>query len=640
MELNEKGLEQVPIENTIEKKIFNEEMQNQSFENTENLKEHKAIEIKTLFHQLYEKTDLDENEVTKALLKKFTNKMIDDELETKEKENQKILDVNREEDHLEDKQDKDSSEQISEDEEKGLESKENPSPEHEKIKSIKKTIKSSNFSQSSLKIPSLPSESPFPSNPNSDLSSYTSQTQNILSIPIDIFLQNILSHKDFIENLFTLIKKPKDILKRVINRIHFSITELQLYYFPEEILVLIDNNRYINSSGNLHYDIELSFDIFFKAVENLYISLAYPNPFRDNLMKSFKEYEEMKKLTKNEEDLNFINNILIKLKGQIVKSMRRVERKDNKDEYIRKVENNLREIFYFYAKQQNSAENSYTTFDELMKNYSVINLTKFLLFVKDFKIVKEHTNPKKISEQIQTIQDIYRKNSDFLKKMKINHFIQAVKDITEIFFDNDYDKQNNTDFCKLDNQEKYLKFYEIMQFDNSKEFRKKLVGAPHFGVQESRIPSNDLSKNYKFRPKKMKQMKQNIKKWQLSKALDKTIMKSRPLPLEKSLEKLSILKKPVKIGSFVSNALSSQIIKDEYDLSDLIDEKSSDEELYLTLNKSKSHNLSQEIPGKILKRANELNLSVQKQENKKMDDFLKSTSKYFARAMKYAGKKK
>jgi type II secretory pathway component GspD/PulD (secretin) len=224
--------------------------------------------------------------------------------------------------------------------------------------------------------------------------------------------------------------------------------------------------------------------------------------------------------------------------------------------------------------------------------------------------------------------------------MKLNHFFQAIKDITDIFFDDDYDKQNNTDFQKLTSQEKAMKFYEIMQFDNSKEFRKKLVGAPHFGVQESRIPPNDISKNYKFRPKKLEKIKQNVEQWKLSKALDKTVMKSRPLPLEKASEQMNMLKKPVKIGSFVKNALPSQAIKDEYGLSDLIDEKSSDEELYQTLNKSKSHNLSQEIPGKIMKRANELSLSVQKQESKKIDVFLKSTSKYFARAMKYSVKKK
>lgn len=589
---------------------------------------------------------MQESEVTKALFRKFTNKIADEDSELAEEvKKTETLENLKQEDHLEDEENKDNSEQISEDEEKDLKPVKNPSPEPEKyfltgIKSIKKTVKSSSFSQSSLKIPSLPSESPFPSNPSSELSAHISQNPNILSIPMDIFLQNILSRKDLVEKLLILIKKPSDVLKRVVNRCNFSATELQLYHFPEEIQVLIDNNKHIKSLGNLQDDIEISFDIFFQAVENWYKSLAYPNPLRDSLIKSFKEYQELKKLAKNEEDLHFINNILMKLKGQIVKSVKGIERKDNKDEYIRKVQGNIREIFHFYAKQQNPAENSYTTFEELMKNYSVINLAKFLLFVKDFKLVKEHTNPKKISEQVQAIQEIYRKNSDFIKEMKINHFFQAIQDITDIYFDEDYDKQNNTDFQKLSSQEKTLKFYEIMQFDNSKELRKKLVGAPHFGVQESRIPPNDISKNYKFRPKKLEQIKQNIEQWRLSKALDKTVMKSRPLPLEKASEQLNAVKKPVKIGSFVKNTLPSQAIKDEYGLSDLIDEKSSDEELYQTLNKSKSHNLSQEIPGKILKRANELNLSVQKQESKKMDVFLKSTSKYFARAMKYAVKKK
>ena len=59
MELNERGLDQavkVLIESHREKKIFDEEMEKGLFEKTQNLNENEVIEIKSLFHQLYEQT--------------------------------------------------------------------------------------------------------------------------------------------------------------------------------------------------------------------------------------------------------------------------------------------------------------------------------------------------------------------------------------------------------------------------------------------------------------------------------------------------------------------------------------------------------------------------------------------------------
>ena len=59
MELNERGLDQavkVLIESHREKKIFDEEMEKGLFEKTQNLNENEIIEIKSLFHHLYEET--------------------------------------------------------------------------------------------------------------------------------------------------------------------------------------------------------------------------------------------------------------------------------------------------------------------------------------------------------------------------------------------------------------------------------------------------------------------------------------------------------------------------------------------------------------------------------------------------------
>lgn len=59
MELSERGLDQavkVLIESHRENKVFDEEMEKGLFEKTQNLNEKEVIEIKTLFHQLYEQT--------------------------------------------------------------------------------------------------------------------------------------------------------------------------------------------------------------------------------------------------------------------------------------------------------------------------------------------------------------------------------------------------------------------------------------------------------------------------------------------------------------------------------------------------------------------------------------------------------
>ena len=94
--------------------------------------------------------------------------------------------------------------------------------------------------------------------------------------------------------------------------------------------------------------------------------------------------------------------------------------------------------------------------------------------------------------------------------------------LAEFLIDESYDKLNLTDWSSLPLNQKKLKLFEVLGFYDQRLYSKKMKDSiSHFGADPStRIPENDLSKNYKFNTERHKIIKQSINEWkeQLAKA--------------------------------------------------------------------------------------------------------------------------
>ena len=218
-----------------------------------------------------------------------------------------------------------------------------------------------------------------------------------------------------------------------------------------------------------------------------------------------------------------------------------------------------------------------------------------------------------MSEQIQTLHDLYQKSSNFSKKMDEIQFLSLVKELSKVF-------GNRDQGSSLD---KFLKDLGI----KTKDINQKLEKFKRVEVKDSRIPENDLSKKFKLDEGKMRKMKEMIKDWKGS--------KNKSLSVD-----VVAVSEENKRGH--DNKITFESLKkarkEEFDLSDLIQEQSSDEEFLNHLKSKKKVNLSQSISNKILNRAQELSVLQNKIEEKKIEDVLKGSSKYFTRIFKYSKK--
>lgn len=110
------------------------------------------------------------------------------------------------------------------------------------------------------------------------------------------------------------------------------------------------------------------------------------------LIQTIKEYEELK-LQRQQigEDITVIDSLIITLKEQLAKiqsgKIPKPSKPKQKEAPVEdKSKDPLKEIFEFYAKQQNNAVKS-PLIEQLVQNYSILNLAKFMRFMKEFELM-------------------------------------------------------------------------------------------------------------------------------------------------------------------------------------------------------------------------------------------------------------
>lgn len=217
------------------------------------------------------------------------------------------------------------------------------------------------------------------------------------------------------------------------------------------------------------------------------------------LVETIKDYQKLRsqKLS-NGEDTSIIDNLIITLKSQIKSLQNNYVKLKREKPFEERCEMGLHDIFLYYAKQQSMLGKT-PTFEIIQKNLETLTLGKFLRFCRDFEIMESRSLPDKKVLTRDTCQKIFIKNAILQKEMEEPQFLKAIKDISDVFFDKEFDKINKTDISKLPSEQKIHKIFELLGCHDSNFYSKKLKGflVPFGSSPNNRIPDDDLSKKYK-----------------------------------------------------------------------------------------------------------------------------------------------
>ena len=252
---------------------------------------------------------------------------------------------------------------------------------------------------------------------------------------------------------------------------------------------------------------------------------------RTKIMKTIQDFEVLQDSQLTIDERSSLDNLVSSLKTQLKK----VPSKASSTQTLEHSHQGISLIFNHYVKQQFLLGKN-PTFDLIQRNMEVLNQAKFIKFCKDFEIISETANGINL-KQSKKLSKIFKKFSDFNKDMHEHQFVLALQELSSFYINTEYDTKHATNWSSLPNEEKLLKFYEIMGFHDPGIYSKKLkdIGS-HFGLdQSSRIPDNDYSKRYKLDLHRSKKIKLDIQQWKLQK-----IEESKKKDSKKSAERTRI----------------------------------------------------------------------------------------------------
>lgn len=173
----------------------------------------------------------------------------------------------------------------------------------------------------------------------------------------------------------------------------------------------------------------------------------------------------------------------------------------------------LKEIFAFYAKLQKVVGVA-ASFDSITQNNSVWTLGKFLKFCTDFDLVgKSGRGQRRVGREEVTA--IFKKNAIHAKLLKEEAFLEVLEKVAEVFFNEEYDRvSGKPPVCSIGSKEKLEAILLYLSCDNAEQYQKKLKGfGQAFSSEKAgfRIPEDDLSKRYKYRPLPIRPRHKSVK---------------------------------------------------------------------------------------------------------------------------------
>ena len=439
---------------------------------------------------------------------------------------------------------------------------------------------------------------------------------HVFRIKTEQLLETLKFRRKEIEFIITNTPNLNDVLGKVLEKCKFSFKLQELKDFPEEFN-LNDDEYVLNYQENRPLD--LNFDRIYNSCQTWHTVCLFPNPLRTKLKLTLWEFINLRKIAETEQDLQFLQEMIKKLLFQLKKMLGTQNPLTNPKEATVKPNDALTEVFNFYIKQQKVAAKT-STFDTLDNQFKTLTLPKFLFFCKDFKLLKQGKNPKKVAEQIQALQEIFTKNADFSKQMTKTHFLACLSDLSALFLTEEYDSQHSTQYFSLPPEEKLKKFLEIVGLTGKQDLKSKLIGCDSVKLMKPKLSDTEIIRK---KPEKTKKNMTEIKK-----------AGKKLLNLSANTEDLQDPTRNTKTIVTMESLMKSK--KNLIDLSELIQEGSSDEEMFKKLGKNKKTNLSHSVSNKIIARGQELSMIQQKSDNRKAYAFL--NSKFITRVFKYSKK--
>lgn len=382
--------------------------------------------------------------------------------------------------------------------------------------------------------------------------------------------------------------KPKQVLVDILNL-------SKIVPKPEEVQLFIKELKSVKEKCNP--------TVFRKTCEKWYSEVHSPKDLKSKLIVSIKEYETLKSKMMPNEDPTFIDSLITMLKSQLRKIMELVA----KDNPLVSLEDRCRsgchEVFMFYCK--NPAAPAPSNLD-YKKKFDIIDLPKFLKFSEDFGILEKHKNPEKNRIKKETVEEVYESNSNFKKKMYEYQFFQALENLSLVFFDEIYDLAHKTQWRTLEDEQKVVKFFEVLGFHEPSVYNRKMKGKQYSDLNSLMKYSFDVSNIQNLTPRigsKAQSTERTLSKVYSSSKLDQ-----KPLKTYKE--------KPVTWDQLANTG------NEDYDLMNLINEESSEEDQFTKNTKLKKKN-ENTISQKIIKRAEELSKREKKEESEKLHHLLK-----------------
>lgn len=449
------------------------------------------------------------------------------------------------------------------------------------------------------------------------------------SITFKDFKEKVKNSEDFMEKVLKIGSSSVMALTHFLNRCKVKMRENYSELFDEELALV--TNKYLENDRNS----KITWEQFCISAINWFKAIKFPSKLRINLLKSLKKYHKIRLETISNDEKECIDSLLDKLKYQI-KTLNKSPKMLKKPR--KNIEENaqyaISEIFAFYSKQQ-FLLGRFPTFEEIHKNLEILTLSKYLMFCKDFELIQHSSNPKTSGTSLQVFQEIFKKHSDYVREMHLYQFSQSLSDIAEVYFTEEYDEKYHENNVKLPDPQKLKRLYEVLGLYDPEIYTKKLNGGlSHFGTNPSRISPNDLSKKYKFRAKKHHDSVTYVVKPKYNKK------KSVPV-LKKTIKAYENLKITVVTNSRFLSTLKD-VNKEDFDLNGVIEEKSSDDEIYsaLKIGNYGMKSLKSSISNKMLKRADELSKSTLNSEENKLRKTMHLSELNLKRSLKYASKYK
>ena len=315
------------------------------------------------------------------------------------------------------------------------------------------------------------------------------------------FMYRIDLHSQWVtENLGKI--SAKQMLKQLISKCKIQVTTEDIKTFGKELKKIFSP------------DFEFSFADYRALTFAWYQACHSAEDLRAKLIQTISDFEELKNRTLPEHEKSAVNDIVANLKVKLKEIPSYQIREEN---FENKCVEGIAQVFKFYSKQQFLIGKT-PTFESIKVNTEVLNLSKFIQFCKDFRIIKEEVKDKAKS-MTKFLRQVFIQTAEFSRNMSENHFLLALEKVSQRFFDSNFDKENNTRWSQLPVNDKKLKFYEYLNLHRPEIYSVRLKGLmPHFGVdQYDRIPDYDLAKKYRPKPEKMKLAKIKVDEWKKTK---------------------------------------------------------------------------------------------------------------------------